>query len=338
MRSSPLVSVIIPAYNCANFIEETLASVYAQTYTNWEIIVIDDGSTDETKKILEKHMSKIHYSWQQNQGVASARNTGIQLSKGELLAFLDNDDLWMPEKLERQVKVVNLLPQCGLVFTDGKGLYQCKIVKKTLAPLDLERWTNFKWCDGLKIMYGNLFDRLLLGNIVPSGSCAMVRKVCFEQLKGFDPTIPIADDYDMWIRISQCYEIAIIAECLFIYRIREASQSGPPETRKILWRESTIPVAKKYLRKGSKETVKKVKENFVRLWWANGWDYLENGQLQAARKSMMKCLRSSATFLPASIFIGLSFFGLPFFQAVMAGKRKFFQEPIFKISNQKTNE
>ena len=100
---TPLVSVIIPVYNSAKYIQKAIDSVLDQTYSNYEIIVVDDGSTDETRQKLQSYQNKIRYVFQENQGSATARNTGIKLAKGDLVAFLDSDDFWsMPEKLDRQ--------------------------------------------------------------------------------------------------------------------------------------------------------------------------------------------------------------------------------------------
>jgi len=102
-KNNPLVSVIIPTFNRAFCICETIDSALAQSYNYIEIIVIDDGSTDSTRKLLEKYGSKINYLWQENAGVSAARNAGVRAAKGKWIAFLDSDDEWLPEKLEKQV-------------------------------------------------------------------------------------------------------------------------------------------------------------------------------------------------------------------------------------------
>src|SRR3990170_3473675 len=111
------VSVIIPAYNSARFLPEAIESVLAQTYKDYGIIVIDDGSTDNTKETLEPYFDKIKYIYQQNQGAASARNTAIRHSQGEYIAFLDADDVWLPEKLHIQVEYLNNNPGIAMVYS-----------------------------------------------------------------------------------------------------------------------------------------------------------------------------------------------------------------------------
>ena len=99
----PKVSVVIPTYNSSQFIVETLESVFAQTYKDYEIIVVDDGSTDNTKEVLQPYTSRIKYIYKENGGPASARNVGIKSAQGEYIAFLDSDDRWLPEKLEKHI-------------------------------------------------------------------------------------------------------------------------------------------------------------------------------------------------------------------------------------------
>src|SRR5262245_11344519 len=114
----PLVSTIIPSYNRAGFVIAAVESALAQTYEKQEIIVIDDGSTDQTKQRLERYAKKIRYVYQENQVVAAARNTGVRVSRGEWFAFLDADDLWSPDKLERQLECINQKSEVGLVHTN----------------------------------------------------------------------------------------------------------------------------------------------------------------------------------------------------------------------------
>jgi len=114
---NPLVSVVIPVYNSAEYIVETIKSALAQHYKPFEVIVVDDGSTDNTKDLLEPYLHRISYLYKENGGPASARNTGVNNAKGEYIAFLDADDLWMPEKLARQMDVFNQDKSIGLVHT-----------------------------------------------------------------------------------------------------------------------------------------------------------------------------------------------------------------------------
>src|SRR5438874_1624069 len=122
--SRPLVSVVIPTYNSAHYIGEAVQSVLAQTYTNFEVIVVDDGSTDDTRERLESVAGRIRYLYQPNGGVSKARNRGIQEARGELIAFLDGDDEWLPEKLAKQLAYMRANPSSPLVHADVYQLHE----------------------------------------------------------------------------------------------------------------------------------------------------------------------------------------------------------------------
>jgi len=171
--ASPLVSVVIPAYNCAPFIGESLDSVYRQTYRNWEVIVIDDGSTDETRAILAPHTGRIRYFYQENRGTAAARNAGVRQARGELIAFLDNDDIWLPEKLERQVQVMQGSPECGLVFTDGIMFMADGTRRGPVIPSRLDAWIATHLTEDPAVAKGDIFRNLFLANEISSASSVM---------------------------------------------------------------------------------------------------------------------------------------------------------------------
>jgi O-antigen biosynthesis protein len=185
---TPLVSVIIPVYNSAQYIQKAIASVLQQTYRNYEIIVVDDGSTDETRSKLELYQPKIRYIFQENQGSAAARNTGIKLAQGELIAFLDSDDYWsMPEKLTKQVACFEQNPDLGGINTgwkivDGAGKHIKTVQPWHKAPqLDLETWLKKKCV---------------------RTSAMMFRKEWLEKVGGFDPELRQSHDVDLILRLS----------------------------------------------------------------------------------------------------------------------------------------
>jgi glycosyltransferase involved in cell wall biosynthesis/capsular polysaccharide biosynthesis protein len=185
---TPLVSVIIPVYNSAQYIQKAIASVLSQTYGNYEIIVVDDGSTDETRSKLELYQPKIRYIFQENQGSAAARNTGIKLAQGELIAFLDSDDYWsMPEKLAKQVTCFEQNPDLGGINTGWKIVDGDSKHVKTVQPwhkapkLDLETWLKKKCV---------------------RTSAMMFRKEWLEKVGGFDPELRQSHDVDLILRLS----------------------------------------------------------------------------------------------------------------------------------------
>lgn len=207
--SAPLVSVVVPNYNCGRFLRDAIDSVLQQSYAAREIIVVDDGSTDDSLAVLEPYGDRIRVVSQRNQGVSVARNTGIQHSRGELIAFLDADDMWRPEKLTKQVSLFQN-PDVGLVYC------AVEYVDEAARPLG----TNVTGRRGRVLRD----IALLRGTIVlAGGSTAVVRKTSFEKAGLFDPKMSTAADWDMWRRIA-CYdEIDVVREPLMRYRLRPAS-------------------------------------------------------------------------------------------------------------------
>ncbi len=204
----PKVSVIIPTYNRGNFIVAAIESVLAQNYRDFEIIVVDDGSTDNTQLQLKPFKEKlnngrIRYFYQPNQGIACARNTGIRCSQGEYIAFLDSDDLWLGDKLKIQTEILDGNPAIGLTYAsmiiyDEKGNY------RGLKPSKVSG-TNFQ-------------ELIEWGGHYPT-STIMLRKDCFKRVGLFDENFARLEDFDMWLRISRLYRIfPVIDQPLGIYR------------------------------------------------------------------------------------------------------------------------
>ncbi|WP_240041603.1 MULTISPECIES: glycosyltransferase family 2 protein [Okeania] len=184
---APKVSVIIPVYNCELYIAQAIESVFKQTYTNYEIIVIDDGSTDNTRQVLQPYMTKIRYFYQENQGLSATRNRGIKLAKGELIALLDADDLFLSYKLKEQVAIFDAQPNIGLVqsgwrVVDEKGEKIQDIEPWHKSPeLDLVSWLKWKTTN-------------------PSGM--MFRKEWLERVGGFNEKLRRLEDFDIVIRLA----------------------------------------------------------------------------------------------------------------------------------------
>ena len=217
----PVVSVIIPTYNHAMYIERTLESVFQQTYKNYEIIVIDDGSTDNTQEVIKSYENKITYICKENEGTAKSRNLGLKIAKGRYVAFLDSDDLWMPQKLELQVTLLDKNIDIGLVCTDFEIFCEneegIKIIEKRVE-------TSFDFS----------FNRLFSGNFVQNSS-VMVRRECFDKVGLFDEVFPIAKDYDMWLRIRRFYEFGHIPQILARYRIHQGNVLGIDPEKGFSW-------------------------------------------------------------------------------------------------------
>jgi len=204
------VSVIIPTYNHATFLAGALESVFAQTSHPREVVVVDDGSTDGTPDVLQAYEGRIRVLTQSNRGVAAARNAGAALASGDLLAFLDADDAWLPVKLERQVACFGVEPgvglvHCGVEEIDGRG-HQLR------TRLDgMGGWVSTEML---------LFRR---GVILGGGSAVVVRRVDFLDVGGFDEALSTSADWDLYYRIARRYPVGFVPEVLVRYRIHSGN-------------------------------------------------------------------------------------------------------------------
>ena len=201
-HKNPFVSVIIPTYNRARVIKEAIDSVLNQEYENYELIVVDDGSTDNTGEILKAYGSDICVLRQENKGVSAARNRGVAKAKGGFIAFLDSDDLWLPEKLTTQINFLKSNPEALICQTEEIWIRKGKRVNPK------KRHSKFS---------GMIFEQSLVLCIV-SPSAVMMRKSLFEMVGLFDENLPACEDYDLWLRISSQYPIYLINTPLIIKR------------------------------------------------------------------------------------------------------------------------
>lgn len=206
----PKVSVIIHTYNNERFIAETIETVLAQTFKDYEIIVVDDGSTDNTRTALNPYIDRVKYHYKENGGIASAKNAGIKLSNGEYVAFLDHDDLWVPEKLDVQIDYFYKNPQVGLVYS---------------------KYASFRNGDGDVIRVkpkvgfsGWIFAKLISKSVIQT-STVMVRMDCLKAVGPFDESLALADEYDLFLRIAKSYQCGFINKELTRYRIHENNAS-----------------------------------------------------------------------------------------------------------------
>lgn len=197
----PLFSVVIPTYNRAHRILRAVESVLSQTFKDFEIWVIDDGSVDDTEAVLRPFEGRLNYWHQRNGGVANARNTGIEKSRGAYIAFLDSDDWWYPRKLEVVARAIEENPSAGLFY----------------SKFDVSDHTCRKlWTPHIRGVSGHAYKALLVKDFVAT-STAVVRKDCFDQAGMFDTALSGCEDWDMWIRIARFFPIQFIPEILVAY-------------------------------------------------------------------------------------------------------------------------
>lgn len=199
----PLVSVIIPTYNRRDFLKEAIRSVLEQSFRDFELIVVDDGSKDGTHEMIQREFSGLlTYLYQENQGVSRARNRGLQVAQGEFVAFLDSDDLWLPRKLERQVAFMQSNPDAQICYTDEIWIRRGVRVNPKKKHAKYSGW---------------IYPRCLPLCII-SPSSALMRRELLEQVGGFDEEMPVCEDYDLWLRISARYPVHFLPEKLIVKR------------------------------------------------------------------------------------------------------------------------
>ena len=210
---TPTVTVVIPAYNAIEHIVETIETVLDQTYQDFELLVVDDGSTDGTADLLASFAEqepKIRIITQCNQGVSAARNTAIKQAQGKYIAILDADDLWELTKLQKQVDSLEANPQAGLCYTwtamaDSEGKATGRVIMSHAE--------------------GDVWQQLCEMNIVCCGSTPMILRRCFDDVGMFDENLLFSEDWDMWWRIAAKYPFSVVKEPLIRYRQHSSSHS-----------------------------------------------------------------------------------------------------------------
>ncbi|OGW78006.1 MAG: hypothetical protein A3C51_01665 [Omnitrophica bacterium RIFCSPHIGHO2_02_FULL_46_20] len=220
MDMNPMVSVVIPTFNGEKYLEDAILSVFAQTYKDYELIIVDDGSkTREVEKICKKYYDRLKYIRQENRGISAARNNGIVNSNGKYIALLDDDDLWAPEKLEKQVKYYEELKRqgrnVGLIYTGHQVIGE-----------DNEVQSSFLYKSS-----GYNYKILLFIDFIGTPSSVMVDKAVLDDVGTFDEALARSQDFDLWLRIAEKYEIYSINEFLIKYRNRAGSFSKQPDIK-----------------------------------------------------------------------------------------------------------
>jgi len=242
----PLVSVIIPTFNRSRFFKEAIDSALAQTYSHIEIIVIDDGSTDNTKEIVKSFGKKVRYVYQNHSELPATRNKGLGLAKGKYVAFLDDDDVWFSQKIEKEVAYLESHPNLGFIFSAAH------IVDENGQKIESRALENTT-----PLTFKNLYN----WNMIISPSVTLIRKECFDHVGMFDEDLIQSCDYDMWLRIAQEYKFDYLEAYLTNYRMHSKSLSKDLDRRATFhkmiflkadigrnktWRQTRIRIARSY--------------------------------------------------------------------------------------------
>lgn len=209
----PSVSVVITCYNYARYLPFAVESVLRQSYPHYEVVIVNDGSTDSTDEVVKGYLSnpQIKYVKQNNLGQANAKNTGIKNANGDFIAFLDADDLWEETKLGKQLLLFSD-PNVGVVYSRARYINE--------NGEDINFQLSGKY---LKPRSGDVTESLFIDNFVPFSS-SVVRKKCLEQFGGFDETYRMGIDWDLWLRISTGYKFMYVDEPLLLYRLGHSGQ------------------------------------------------------------------------------------------------------------------
>ncbi|HGY56247.1 MAG TPA: glycosyltransferase [Caldithrix abyssi] len=283
VNDEKLVSVVMAAYNAGPYIEDAIESVLAQEYRNVELLVVNDGSTDDTEKRVQKYLnnSKVKYFAQQNLGQAKAKNKGIREAKGTYIAFLDADDKWTPDKLSQQIPCFDKSEKIGVVFTN--------------FALMAEDGTILGSTDR-KFYSGNLTARLLIENVV-TGMSSVVKRECFDKVGLFDESLPMGIDYDLWLRISVHYEFFFLDKVLYLYRQWPGQMSHKHRDRY----KNAIRIMQKFLDNNPGLLDKKV----VNEAWAHTYVGIGNAVFEKEQKrwealrNYLKAMGYNAVYWPA---------------------------------------
>ncbi len=287
-RPPMMVSVVIPTYNCAAWLPACLESVFAQTWRDLEVIVVDDGSTDGTPETLRPWRERIRYIRQANAGVAAARNAGVKASSGPLVAFLDADDLWASRKIELQVAALGTEPDAGLVCSDFR------IVRADGAVVE----SYFGERGGYET--GRVFSRLVR-NCFTLTSTVILRRSLLDSLGAFDASISYCDDYNMWLRAALKSRVAVVPEVLCTKRERPGNARPFVETE-----AASIGALRNLFRQAPEMTPEErriLRGEIGRREYTLGRHYLSKGLTAAARPRLLAALASG----PARVSAGLRF-------------------------------
>ncbi|MBL7069008.1 MAG: glycosyltransferase [Candidatus Omnitrophica bacterium] len=281
----PKVSIVIPSYNRARFLPEAIDSVIIQTYRNFEIVVVDDGSTDNTKEIMaeyvKKYTSKVRYFYQENQGEAGARNRGIKESRGEYIAFLDSDDIWVQDKLEIQVRLLADNPDVGLTYGRAKR------VNEKGEYLDMKPTQP-----AIKAIHFLQGKRLTMMTV-------MVHKKCFSHIGLFDKKLKVGVDTDMWLRLAFKYKIVFLNKILAIMRSHDGNISN--DTKEMY--AGHIKIIEKLIKE---EVPNKFSKKFLKRLLAQNY-YLKAVIHYKDDRNFDLALKSSLTALKMDFFVWKKF-------------------------------
>jgi glycosyltransferase involved in cell wall biosynthesis len=307
-----------------------IESVLKQSYTNVEVIVVDDGSTDETRRVVERGDPRVRYLYQSNAGVSAARNFGFANAQGEFIALLDSDDLFFPSKLEAQVRVLREHTDVGMVWTDMTAISETGLVLherflrkfydahesarveevfEHLGPLERVWPSAPAELAGALVYKGDIFQEMLLGNLVHT-STVLLRRDRLREVGGFDTSLTHSgEDYEFHLRTCSLGSVALVDAPTLLYRIGAADQLTAPQLGIYRARNNLTTVLRWLERGGDRIRLPQpiLQQRLAEAYrWVGGTE-LEYGDRGVARKNLWKSLRYSATHRRTMLLLLLTF-------------------------------
>lgn len=308
MENKPKVSVIIPCYNASATIRETLKSIKEQTFKDYEVIIVNDGSTDDTDNILTSYAEQLNgllkIITQTNQGQTVAKNVGIRNSKGQFIAFLDSDDLWAPEKLEYQLAYMESRPHVGLCYTEG--------------ILINEKGDKIGKVNCLPSYRGNCFDKLLIKNDIVASS-VMIKREILDRVGLFDEDFKACENWDMWIRISKVSQIEYIDRPLTYYRVHLKNMSKNMDKMYVY----RLKIIDKHLPTKNRDPLILEKRNIALFftYLAFAKQHIENLELRKARNNIIQAIKLRRYEMICYRLYFRTLFGVKAFKAIQGMKK-----------------
>lgn len=293
----PKVSVLIATYNCAALLPQAIDSALRQSYRDFEIIVIDDGSTDHARAVVEEYQKqypeKIRYIYQENQGLAIARNTGIKAAQGGYLALLDADDIWRPDRLEKGMETIESGPGIGLVHAN-------------ITRVDENGMTLSTPLRDLKYLTGPMFENIFLRKADISCPTVLFRKACCDEVGLFDPRLARlgCEDRELWLRIARKFRIVYIDRVLALYRVRLNSMSN--NQQKML--KARLYVVDKFFPSGKNGRLRRLA--LAKIYRDLGDEHLFRRQFEHAKEQYWKSISSNPFSFWTWVNLGKSFIKL----------------------------
>jgi glycosyltransferase involved in cell wall biosynthesis len=288
-RELPLVSVVMPAFNCARYIDEAIQSVLCQDYRNLELIVVDDGSTDGTYERAVSYGGCVKVLQQRNQGAGAARNRAVLESKGDILAFLDADDVWLPGKLKAQVTHLQRNPDVGVVYgrwadwlpqTDGSF----SLAASYATPFD-DEGVDETWS-------GWLYPRILLSSLIHIIS-AIIPRAVYDRVGGFDEGLRTGQDYDFWIKVTRVFRVHKLSMMVALYRLHGSNNTKRPQAQSNAYRLLARAVEQYGLTGPGGDTLshREINRRLADVCFRFGYLHLRRGDPSVAASAFLRSLR-----------------------------------------------